>query len=226
MRSHSPSPQQAGTVDACWNRIGVRGDKSCAALEVHAHCRNCPTYSVTATTLLDREILADSVRAWSEHYAKVQQAERPKDLSAVLFRVGTEWFALDTRIFDEVVEPRAVHRLPHRRSPVVLGITNIRGELVVCVSIARLLDIAESPPEAGGRSVRLLVLRTPSGRIAIPVDEVQHTHRYHEGERLPPPATSARSATSFTSGLLAWQGRMVSSLDDIRLLDAFDRSLA
>ena len=35
----------------CWNKIGVRGDASCAELERHIHCRNCPTYSAAAVRL-------------------------------------------------------------------------------------------------------------------------------------------------------------------------------
>ena len=34
-----------GTVDDCWNRIGVSGDRSCPELQAHLHCRNCSVSS-------------------------------------------------------------------------------------------------------------------------------------------------------------------------------------
>lgn len=225
MRALDPAGMRDAQVHACWNDIGVRGDKSCVALAEHAHCRNCPTYSAGAATLLDRAPAADSRGDWTAHYAEARQVERPKDLSCVVFRLGSEWFGIATGVLDEVIELRAVHRLPHRQSPVVLGLANVRGELVVCVALDRLLGIAADAPAADHKARRLLVLRSPAGRLAIPVDEVQHAHRYHSGEMLPPPATVARSASSYTVGLLPWRDRTVARLDEARLLAAFDRSL-
>ncbi|WP_454689387.1 chemotaxis protein CheW [Achromobacter aloeverae] len=46
--------REAGRIDDCWNRIGIRGDQSCPRLREHIHCRNCPIYAAAATRLLDR----------------------------------------------------------------------------------------------------------------------------------------------------------------------------
>jgi hypothetical protein len=40
------------------------------------------------------------------------------------------------------------------------------------------------------------------------------------------PATIARSATSFTKGLLVWRDRMVGCLDEELVIQALNRSLA
>ena len=208
----------------CWNRIGVRGDKSCPELSTYAHCRNCPTFSKAAADLFDGP--ADP--AWSREVgagiAEARDASRHKDRSAIRFRIGTEWFALATSAFDEVVSPRTIHSLPHKRTSVVLGLVNVRGDLIICLSLAHLMGIGAD--EAPTRSARLLVLRGPSGRCAVPVDEVQHTYRYHDGQLLPPPDTVARAGNAFTRGLLPDEGRMLSRLDETSLLDALDRSLS
>ena len=228
MRPHSVSEvaDAGAAIHACWNSIGVRGDKSCPELAGHAHCRNCPAFSAAAVSLLDRERSSEAPLAGAEvAAARNHGAEQPPERSAIMFRIGQEWFALATRLLDEVTEMRVLHALPHRRGPVVLGIVNVRGELVVCVSLGRLLGIAEDtgPP---GRRRRLLVIRGTGGRLAAPVDEVQHTHRYHDSALIPPPATVMRSETSFTRGLLAWGERTASSLHEDRLLEALDRSLS
>ena len=47
---------------------------------------------------------------------------------------------------------RLIHSLPHRRQGIVLGLVNVRGELLICVSLARLLGIVPDPhPPSRGR---------------------------------------------------------------------------
>jgi len=205
----------------CWNKIGVRGDKSCPLLERHSHCRNCPTYSAAAGTLLDRELAGKPAAATTSHYAETEPAGDADTQSAVIFRVGAEWFAVSTLLLDEIVSVRAIHSLPHRRNPALLGLANVRGELVTCVSIARLL-FGESAPLPQGR---LIVMRHAGGRLAFPVDEVQHTHRYCPDALLQVPPTVAKSASAFTRGLLSWCDRIVACLDERLVLDALNRSL-
>jgi chemotaxis signal transduction protein len=206
----------------CWNRIGVRGDKSCPELDRHSHCRNCPAYSAAAAVLLDRE-LPECAEEGSFLPSEHEEARgKLGGQSAVVFRVGGEWFALSTVVLDEIVAMRAIHSLPHRRNPALLGLVNVRGELVVCVSIARLL-VGDAAAQLQGR---LVVLRHGAGRLAFPVDEVQHAQRYRPGELKPVPATVARSGSSFTRGLLTWRDRTVGYLDERLVLDALERSLA
>jgi len=224
MRPLDPSETEQAQLHSCWNSIGVAGDKSCPALLTHAHCRNCPTYSDAAMSLLDRARPAAS--SDTSHYNEQAVADRPKDRSAVIFRLGVEWFAVATAAFDEVVEPRPIHALPHRRNPAILGIANVRGELIVCLSLGRVLGVAEDDARDASKRRRLLVLRSETGRVAIPVDEVQHAQRYHDGELAPPPATVTRSENSFTTGLLVGPARTAGKLDEARLFAAIDRIIA
>lgn len=206
----------------CWNSIGVRGDHSCEELAAHSHCRNCPAYSDAALALLEREVDAGSLKVGAGRFDRRDESDLGSTRSAIVFRIGGEWFALSTLVCDEVVAAGPVHSLPHRRSPVVLGLTSIRGELVVCLSLARLLGIGETPSEMR----RLLVVRAEGGRIALTVDEVQHTHRYGEREVMPVPATMAGSAATYTAGVLAWQEKVVGCLREDALVAALERSLA
>src|SRR5687768_8287155 len=93
----------------CWNRIGVRGDRSCTELDIHSHCRNCPAYSAAATMLLDRELTV-----MTSPITEVTPANEGDMQSVVIFRVGSEWFALLTLLLDEIVGMRTIHALPHR----------------------------------------------------------------------------------------------------------------
>lgn len=136
---------QAMDIRACWNEIGVKGNGTCPELQKVIHCRNCPVYSKAGVQLLDRPLLPGYRRAWTEHFAQKRKLAAPARRSALLFRINAEWLALPTPAFQEVAERRPVHSLPHRRQGIVLGLVNVRGELLICVSLGRLLGLAGSP---------------------------------------------------------------------------------
>lgn len=217
----------AGPIDTCWSKIGLRGDASCPELQKYVRCKNCPVYAHAAVQLLDRPLLPEFRREWTEHFAQPRQIAASTRASALLFRIRGEWLALPTQAFQEVAEPRPVHSLPHRRQSIVLGVVNIRGELLVCVSLGRLLGLEPNPP---GRSLcrtsdRLLVTNWEGNRLVFPADEVRGVHRFHLLDLKEPPATLAKSNQSHTQGLLPWQDKTVGLLDADRLFSTLNRSL-
>jgi chemotaxis-related protein WspD len=223
-----PGKSQAAGICGCWNEIGVQGNASCPKLQEHVHCRNCPVYANAAVQLLDRPLLPQYRREWTEHFARPKRLAAPAKTSALLFRINAEWFALPTQAFQEVAEHRLVHSLPHRRQGIVLGLVNIRGELLICVSLGHLLEPERLPRGERPRHTydRLLVTNWDGNRLVFPVDEVRGVHRFQMPELKEPPATVAKSNLSYTQGLLYWQGRAVGFLDANRLFSALNRSLA
>src|SRR5262245_11267233 len=125
----------------CWNRIGVQGDQSCPELVQHVHCRNCPVYAQAAVTLLEKESPPDYIAEWTGYVAMPAGKSDPDRRSILIFRIGTEWLGLPSHIVKEVAEHRAVHSVPHRRRGVLTGLVNIRGELLVCISLAHVLGL-------------------------------------------------------------------------------------
>lgn len=218
-------------LDQCWKRIGVRGDGSCPELERHVHCRNCPVHSAAARQLLLRAAPDDDIAAATLRYAA--EPPGPAGARAVLvFRVGAEWFGLSCALLDEIAESRPRHALPHRRSGALLGIVNVRGELVPAVAIAAVLGAADehATGSAAGAVARLLVLKVEQGaeqgRIACPVDEVYGVLRFDPSELQTPPATVTRAASRYTQAVLPWQQRSIGLLDEQLLLYTLARSLA
>ena len=216
-------------IDTCWNRIGVHGDATCQELLTHVHCHNCPVYSRGALALLDRARVHDLAEATRLFAADKQELARGAH-SAFLFRVGGEWLGVATSVVDEVADLRMIHSLPHRRSGVVLGLANVRGELLVCVSLAQLLGIEEAAPELQPRERRqalrrLLVVRERGLRLAFPVDEVHGTQRYADSELQPAPSTVARATAAYSRAVLPWEGHAVGLLDDELLFHSLNRNL-
>jgi chemotaxis-related protein WspD len=184
--------------------------------------------------LLDRPLPAGYGEEWARHFAepdrRAAEEEGREDRTVVLFRIGEEWLALPTGLFHEVAEPRRYHSLPHRRDNLVLGIVNVRGELLVCVSLGALLGIAEAGTvERGGRTKtfpRLAVIGGDGRRVAFPVDEVHGVHRYAARDVVDIPVTIGKSASSFAAMMIAWKGRTVGRLNGQLILETLDRSIA
>lgn len=212
----------------CWNRIGVRGDRSCVQLSAHVHCRNCPVYAEGARQLLDRPLEPLHRAEWTGRIGRTHESAPELQGSAVVFRIASEWLALSTAVFEEIMDVRPVHRLPHRRHDSVLGLVNVRGELRPCVSLGILLGIVAGsrPVSAAGRvAKRLLVLRGGQDIVVVPADEVHGIHRYDARGLRALPSTLSEAQRSHARGLLLWQDRPVAVLDEALLLQVIDRSL-
>lgn len=223
--------EMTSAIDDCWRRIGVAGDGSCPELAEHLHCRNCPVYARTGRQLLDRPLPPGYREEWTRLYAgeatAAGQAERD---TVLILRIAGEWLAVPVALCQEIAAPRPVRSLPHRRSAALRGIVNVRGELLVCLSLAELLGIGASGGEAaGGRLAafgRLIVIGGEGGRVAFEADEVHGLHSHDRGALEPVPATIGRSGTNAVAAMLPWNGRAVGCLDAKVLLDLVDRSIA
>ncbi len=221
------NPTVAADVADCWNRIGVYGNGTCPELKSFVHCRNCPVYANAGRQALNRVLPQDYRRLWTRHFAQEKKITAQGDTSAVLFRISGEWFGLPTQAVREAAERRPVHSLPHRAEGIVLGLTNVRGELLVCVSLGHMCGLDRSPSRETLRRAhdRLLVASWNGTRFVFPADEVQGTHRFQAQELKAPPATVAKSNPTYTQGVLYWKERTVGLLDADRLFGAVNRSL-
>ena len=219
----------AETIDDCWNRIGVRGDKSCPLLVEHVHCRNCPVYAKAAIELLDRYALdrsaEDLLAVVDERYQALPAGVASRSL--LVFRLADEWLALPTRSLIEVANLQPVHSLPHQRARALLGVANVRGELVPCLSLVELLGVDGNAAAVGnGRTVpRMIILAAEGGAVVAPVDEVDGIHRIELKRLEAGAATSSHAANRFTQAVIHFRGRSVRVLDEVSLLSAMTRSL-
>jgi len=213
-------------VDDCWNRIGVRGDKSCPKLAEVSRCLNCPVFAQGAARLLDRPMSEAELAPRIETPAS--DVDHTATQSALAFRIAGEWLALPTRVLHEVEDVRAIHSLPHRRSRAVLGVVNVRGALTIAISLRELLNMeraAEAKTSTRTVYARMLVAAHDSEPVAFPVDEVEGIVRYAEGALLPVPTTLAHATASHARGVLTWRGGTIGLLDPARLFESIARSL-
>jgi chemotaxis-related protein WspD len=176
--------------------------------------------STVAARLFDRALPPGYIEEWTRHFTAPAAAETTDTQSAFIFRIGADWLALASGAVEEVAEPRAIHSIPHRRG-LVLGLVNIRGELLVCVSLAQLLGIEQA---ATGTDRWLLVLGGGTRRVVCPVDEIHGSYRHAEQDLIPQLATLAGDV--YTRALLRWGDRTAGYLDGSLVALALERGLA
>jgi len=216
----------ATTIQDCWNRIGVQGDKSCPELCRHIHCRNCPTFEQGAHTLLNRVPPEGYIEEWTRLLAREKEAEIAFTDKAMVFRIGSEWLALPAYLCVEIVSMRPVRRVPHRSDRMLMGLASVRGELLLCFSLAHLLGL-DPPADAAARGQpRLLVARKDRFAMAFPVDEVMGLHRFNRDAVRAIPATVAHAVPQFSRGMLTADGRKIGLLDDELVFHALAKALA
>jgi chemotaxis-related protein WspD len=232
---------QTTGFDDCWNRIGVRGDSSCERLDDYVRCLNCPVFEAAAARLLERPIPRVDL---ARHEARVPGQARSThegqsaSESFLVFRIGDEWLALPTPIFKRIVQTRPIHTLPHRQHRAVLGVVNVQGELLVCMSLAHLLGFDAGGAAQGNREKhdkrdertrqdlpRLLVISRGEEHAVLPVDQVDGVHRIALDSFCPPPATLSQAAAAHTRAVAPWRGMSVGLLDADALFDTLNRSL-
>jgi chemotaxis-related protein WspD len=213
-------------VHDCWNRIGVSGDASCPELRQHVHCHNCPVYSAAARTLLQRELPEGYLQDATVHFAQKKVLEEEDAQSVVIFRIGPEWMALPTIVFQEITDGCPLHSLPHHRGGALLGLANVRGELLLCASLAKLLGVEEdSAAKQGAASRRMLVIRYKGWRLIFPVDEVFGIHRHTRQDLKKLPETVSKAENAYTKTAFAWRNLTVGCLDEELLFQALNRSV-
>lgn len=223
----------------CWNHIGVNGDLSCVELETVSHCRNCPVYSTAGRNLLEREVPSDYLKEWTAvlgvpleepswglaspgAFSSVRAVDT---LSALIFRLSNERFALPVRVLQEVTHPCVIHKLPHRSNDLLLGLVNIRGEILLCASLAHLLGLDATKQPSRMYLARMLVVGKKDSIWVFPVDEVYRIYRFDLKELKPAPVVISKAKETYTQGVIDWQNEKLSYLDAQLLFDTLDRRI-
>lgn len=221
VRSDFAADRESGS---CRLTIGVWGDRSCPDLREHIHCRNCPVYAQSGRQLLAR--VPTDTDAGPSTSAREPVLNNSELRSMLVFRVRGEWLGIRTASAREVVEPAPAHRVPHRNDVRFLGLVNVRGELMPCADLGRLLELPnvnKTVNETERVWPRLLVLEREQRAWAFPVAEVEGIQRVQPDAIQPPPVTVELGRSAFTEGVFEGRRGPVSVIDEDTLWYALQR---
>lgn len=211
----------------CWKEKGIFGDGSCPELSSLIHCRRCPVYAAAGRQLLNQGLPKGYLEERTAVIAQPKEVARLGTLSVLAFRLAEERFALKTIFFQEAAEPSPVHTLPLKVNRVFRGLVNINGELLLCLSVADLLELTPEGPGDTSPVVyeQMLVVAQEGQRFVFPVEQILGVHRVAPEDLREVPATLSRSARSLTRGIFMLNGSPVGLLAEERLFPAMTRSL-
>jgi chemotaxis-related protein WspD len=181
--------------------------------------------------LLDREVTPETLDRSTAFVSVKKGLTERGTKSVVLFRIGPEWLALPTAVVQEVSDLCTVRTMPDHRGGILSGVINVRGELLLCVSLSVLLglDRSGSTPVSAKTTLsdRLLICKRGEDRLAFQVSEIHGLHHYHPGDLREAPATLTRATRgAYTLGVAPWRDRIVGYLDDELMFYAVNKALA
>jgi chemotaxis-related protein WspD len=161
------------------------------------------------------------------HIANQRLGPEANTTSAVVFRIAADWLAIPTKVLQEVAERRRLHSLPHRRKGFILGLANVRGELLLCVSLAHFLELENTASLETLQSTYhwLLAVKWERERFAFPVHEVHGPHRFQFQEEKNAPIKMASSKSTNAPKFVQWQQRTVGLVNPRLLFAALNRNL-
>ncbi len=128
-------------------------------------------------------------------------------LPVLLFQLGGEAYAVECRHVREVLRPRGLTPLPGA-PPFVLGIVNVRGQILSVADLRPFLGLRPAPATAASR---IAVLQAPPMEFGIIADAVLATGELSPDELEPAPPTLSGPYDHFVRGV---------TRDRVILLDA------
>ncbi len=223
---------------SCWREIGISGDRSCPELKALIHCRNCSIYTRNARQVFDRP-LPETVQSESRWESEVIPKDADRSLSqpdrddemgrnaVAIFRLEQEWFALPALMFQSIVPWAAPRPIPHRSNDLLEGLVNVRGELLICVSLARFLNLPHSHTQSSQSAQhRLAIIEYEGDRWIFSVNEFQGIETIPPPTLLTPPSTVLKATQTYTHSLLPWSDqRTINCLDESLLFEALTRKV-
>lgn len=161
-------------------------------------------------TLAARDILrrrAESLASESEQEAQVDR------LPLLLFRLADEWYAIRIEDVREIYNDYSVTPIP-RVPEYILGVVNIRGEIVSVTDLGVLMHIPGRLEHAvDGVQSSAIVAATEECVSALLVDEIGDIAEVATDAIEPPLSTVDRGQSDWVSGSVFLDGRLIGIVD-------------
>ncbi len=121
-----------------------------------------------------------------------------------VFMVGDEWYGIDLNAIVEILHAFEVIPVPHL-PPAFAGVTNLRGESLPVVDLARLLKVASTSSEI--RSC--IIVQIGSAKIGFMSDSDVEIINQSLGHRYPLPGSFSREESTFLEGIFWYKDAFI-----------------
>jgi len=142
-------------------------------------------------------------------------------MSVLLFRLGDEWYAVNVEDVREIYQEYLITPIPCVPD-FILGVVNIRGEIISVTDIARMMHLGSLLTELG--EAPAIVVHGNGCTSAIVVDEIGDIVDVPRDGVEPPLSTIDRTQAEFISGSIYIEGRLIGLVNKDRVLEPIGAS--
>ncbi len=130
------------------------------------------------------------------------------------FFLDHQFFGVGVESVQEVIRYQGMTRVP-LAAPVVAGLINLRGHIVMAVDLRRRLEL---PLRAADSLPMNVVVRADDAAVSLLVDEIGDVLEVADDAFEPPPETLRGGARELIRGAFKLEGRLLIVLDAARIV--------
>ncbi len=138
-----------------------------------------------------------------------EHIQKAPGLQVVCFRISQEWYAAEIGKIIEVIPASQLTPLPSA-PPYIVGITNLRGE-VISVTDPKVLFNLERVEQTA--KTRIVVVSSQKVETGLLVDEVTQVRDVEQEQIDPPLSTLSGEKTFYLKGEFLFKGQLITILD-------------
>ncbi len=127
----------------------------------------------------------------------------------VVFELDHQFYGLDIASVESIIKMQAITLVPNAPQ-FVLGVTNLRGNILPVVDLHRRFGLAETEPTEASRIIVVTFYGSAAGML---VDGVSEVLTVQEEAIEPPPPMASTIDSSFITGIVKLENRLVILLD-------------
>jgi purine-binding chemotaxis protein CheW len=146
------------------------------------------------------------------------------ELQVVIFRLQQEEFAIEINNVREIVPMIHITRLPSSSGNVIVGVINLRGQVIPVISLTQLFDLPEAPILP--KTARIVVTEVNQMVIGMIVDEVPHVLKIaQENIEATPEIIQQKINMDFIQGVGKLGDRLIIMLNLTKLIQPHEQSI-
>ena len=146
--------------------------------------------------ILTEDVLKDRADIYAR---KIEEGEELQGevLGYINFELSGEWYLVEMKQVEEIVPPRRISRVP-RSHELILGMTNIRGNLRLIIDIKTLLGL---PPSEMDDSSRIILVKIGEDITGFVVNQISRVLFLDSGRFQPPILSLSNIQAEFIKGI-------------------------
>ena len=170
--------------------------------------------------IFSQDLIEQRTKEYSKEEEQIEVKEEIKEYLG--FRLGSEWYLVDMHYVEEIVKPARISPLPRQKS-FVLGVMNIRGDIILNVDLRQLLT--QTATDLHEHS-RIIFVKSQTDTTGFLADEVIGVQKLDTGDFQIGIATIQGEHGEFTEGLYNKDNRHFVWLNMERILSKIGERLA